>query len=180
MERDQAGVLGRRVLRVEDERLLTVGGTYVDDVRVPELTRAARVTFVRSPCAHALITGIDASAALAEPGVVAVLTAARAWKKPPPGPKSFQTRSERPRGGDGTVPGPGLATRAEAPGAGGRAWAHERQHQDRGHRRRNRRGERGLSPGPPGRVGDHRGRRSRRNGHRRRRGDYLSVGRPGG
>jgi aerobic carbon-monoxide dehydrogenase large subunit len=75
MDRDQAGVLGRRVLRVEDERLLTVGGTYVDDVQVPELTRAARVTFVRSPCAHALITGIDASAALAEPGVVAVLTA---------------------------------------------------------------------------------------------------------
>jgi carbon-monoxide dehydrogenase large subunit len=81
MERDQAGVLGRRVLRVEDERLLTVGGTYVDDVRVPELTRAARVTFVRSPCAHALITGIDASAALAEPGVVAVLTAARALEE---------------------------------------------------------------------------------------------------
>ena len=75
MDRDQAGVLGRRVLRVEDERLLTVGGTYVDDVQVPELTRAARVTFVRSPCAHAIITGIDASAALAEPGVVAVLTA---------------------------------------------------------------------------------------------------------
>jgi carbon-monoxide dehydrogenase large subunit len=75
MDRDQAGVLGRRVLRVEDERLLTVGGTYVDDVQVPELARAARVTFVRSPCAHALITGIDPSAALAEPGVVAVLTA---------------------------------------------------------------------------------------------------------
>ena len=65
----------RRVLRVEDERLLTVGGTYVDDLHVPELARAARVTFVRSPCAHALITGVDASAALAEPGVVAVLTA---------------------------------------------------------------------------------------------------------
>ena len=31
MDRDQAGVLGRRVLRVEDERLLTVGGTYVDE-----------------------------------------------------------------------------------------------------------------------------------------------------
>ena len=75
MDGDQAGVLGRRILRVEDERLLTVGGTYVDDLHVPELTRAARVTFVRSPCAHALITGIDASAARAEPGVVAVLTA---------------------------------------------------------------------------------------------------------
>ncbi len=75
MDRDQAGVLGRRILRVEDERLLTVGGTYVDDLDVPELARAARVTFVRSPCAHALITGVNASAALAEPGVVAVLTA---------------------------------------------------------------------------------------------------------
>jgi carbon-monoxide dehydrogenase large subunit len=64
------------VPRVEDERLLTVGGTYVDDLRIPELAGAARVTFVRSPVAHALVTGIDASAALAEPGVVAVLTSA--------------------------------------------------------------------------------------------------------
>ncbi|MGH3158497.1 MAG: xanthine dehydrogenase family protein molybdopterin-binding subunit, partial [Streptosporangiaceae bacterium] len=70
------GVVGSRVLRVEDQRLLTVGGTYVDDLRIPELTGAARITFVRSPVAHALVTGIDASAALAEPGVVAVLTAA--------------------------------------------------------------------------------------------------------
>jgi carbon-monoxide dehydrogenase large subunit len=75
MSDDRAGVLGRRVLRFEDERLLTVGGSYVDDVRVPELTGAAHVTFVRSPVAHALIAGIDASAALGEPGVVAVLAA---------------------------------------------------------------------------------------------------------
>src|SRR6516225_12280927 len=67
-------ILGTRVVRVEDPRLLTAGGTYVDDVRVPELTRAARVTFVRSPFAHALITGIDPSAARAAPGVIAVLT----------------------------------------------------------------------------------------------------------
>src|SRR5580693_8369724 len=75
MSDDRAGVMGRRVLRFEDERLLTVGGSYVDDVRVPELTGAAHVTFVRSPVAHALIAGIDASAALGEPGVVAVLAA---------------------------------------------------------------------------------------------------------
>ncbi len=75
MSDDRAGVLGRRVLRFEDERLLTMGGSYVDDVRVPELTGAAHVTFVRSPVAHALIAGIDASAALGEPGVVAVLAA---------------------------------------------------------------------------------------------------------
>jgi carbon-monoxide dehydrogenase large subunit len=68
-------ILGTRVVRTEDPRLLTAGGTYVDDLRVPELTGAARVTFVRSPLAHALITGIDVSAARGEPGVVAVLTA---------------------------------------------------------------------------------------------------------
>jgi aerobic carbon-monoxide dehydrogenase large subunit len=67
-------ILGTRVVRTEDPRLLTVGGTYVDDLRVPELTDAARVTFVRSPIAHARITGIDTTAAREAPGVVAVLT----------------------------------------------------------------------------------------------------------
>jgi aerobic carbon-monoxide dehydrogenase large subunit len=67
-------ILGRRVPRLEDQRLLTKGGTYVDDLRVPELTGAAEVTFVRSPVAHAIIAGIDPSAALEEPGVVTVLT----------------------------------------------------------------------------------------------------------
>jgi carbon-monoxide dehydrogenase large subunit len=69
-------ILGTRVLRTEDARLLTAGGTYTDDLRVPELEGAVQATFVRSPLAHAIITGIDTSAALAEPGVVAVLTAA--------------------------------------------------------------------------------------------------------
>ena len=76
MDGDRTGILGTRVLRIEDERLLTVGGTYVDDLQLPELAGAARVTFVRSPVAHAVIAGVDASAALAEPGVVAVLTSA--------------------------------------------------------------------------------------------------------
>ena len=77
-------ILGTRVVRTEDPRLLTAGGTYVDDLRVPELTGAARVTFVRSPMAHALITGVDASAALAAPGVVAVLTVQDIDDIPPP------------------------------------------------------------------------------------------------
>src|ERR1022692_3345102 len=76
-------ILGTRVVRTEDPRLLTAGGTYLDDLRLPELSGAARVTFVRSPVAHALITGIDASAARAAPGVVAVLTAANADDLPP-------------------------------------------------------------------------------------------------
>src|SRR5262252_3966587 len=69
-------IMGTRVLRTEDPRLLTQGGVYTDDLRLPELTGAAYVTFVRSPVAHALITGIDASAATEVPGVVAVLTSA--------------------------------------------------------------------------------------------------------
>jgi carbon-monoxide dehydrogenase large subunit len=68
-------ILGTRVVRTEDPRLLTTGATYVEDLRLPELRGAAFVTFVRSPMAHARITGIDPSEALAEPGVVAVLTA---------------------------------------------------------------------------------------------------------
>jgi aerobic carbon-monoxide dehydrogenase large subunit len=67
-------IMGTRVIRTEDPRLLTAGGVYVDDLRTPELNAAARLTFVRSPLAHARITGIDASEALSEPGVVAVLT----------------------------------------------------------------------------------------------------------
>jgi aerobic carbon-monoxide dehydrogenase large subunit len=79
-------ILGTRVIRTEDPRLLTAGGVYVDDLREPELTGAARATFVRSTVAHALITGIDKSEALAQPGVVAVLTAADMDDMPPPPP----------------------------------------------------------------------------------------------
>jgi carbon-monoxide dehydrogenase large subunit len=64
-------ILGNRVVRTEDPRLLTVGGTYVGDVR---LDNAAHVTYVRSPMAHARIAGIDVSAALEAPGVLAVVT----------------------------------------------------------------------------------------------------------
>ena len=79
-------ILGTRVIRTEDPRLLTAGGVYVDDLREPELAGAVRATFVRSTVAHALITGIDASEALAQPGVVAVLTAADMTDMPPPPP----------------------------------------------------------------------------------------------
>ncbi len=82
------------MVRTEDPRLLTVGGTYVDDLREPELAQAARVTFVRSPIAHALITGIDVSAAREAPGVVAVLTATDLDDLPPPPPDSGLTGTE--------------------------------------------------------------------------------------
>lgn len=64
---------GTRVPRVEDTRLLTGHGTYVDDIVRPGMLHAC---FVRSPFAHARINSIDTSAALALPGVHAVFTAA--------------------------------------------------------------------------------------------------------
>ena len=68
-----ARYVGTRVHRVEDARLLTGHGTFVDDVTRPGMLHAC---FVRSPFARARIDGIDASEALAMPGVEAVFTAA--------------------------------------------------------------------------------------------------------
>jgi carbon-monoxide dehydrogenase large subunit len=66
-------ILGNRVLRTEDPKFLTVGGTYVDDLR---LDGCAYVTYVRSPVAHARIVSIDNSSAKQAPGVLAVFTGA--------------------------------------------------------------------------------------------------------
>ncbi|MCC7370275.1 MAG: xanthine dehydrogenase family protein molybdopterin-binding subunit [Chloroflexi bacterium] len=57
--------------RVEDPRLVRGEGQYVDDIRLPG-TDILEVAFVRSDYAHATIGRIDISAALAQPGVVAV------------------------------------------------------------------------------------------------------------
>jgi carbon-monoxide dehydrogenase large subunit len=65
--------IGRAMKRVEDPRLIKGAAIYVDDVRLPGMLHAA---VVRSPYAHARITGIDTSAAKAVPGVTAVLTGA--------------------------------------------------------------------------------------------------------
>lgn len=64
-------LIGVPVHRLEDKPLLTGSGRFVDDISVPGMLHAA---FVRSPHAHALIRGIDCSAAAALPGVHAVLT----------------------------------------------------------------------------------------------------------
>jgi carbon-monoxide dehydrogenase large subunit len=64
-------VIGARVKRLEDEPLLRGRGRFVDDIT---LTGVQHVAFVRSPHPHALVRGIDASAALTLPGVHAVLT----------------------------------------------------------------------------------------------------------
>ena len=64
--------IGQPVLRFEDDGLVTGGGCFVDDLRLPG---AAHASFLRSPHVHAEILSIDASAAAAAPGVLAVYTA---------------------------------------------------------------------------------------------------------
>ncbi|MGV9408536.1 xanthine dehydrogenase family protein molybdopterin-binding subunit [Nocardia sp. NPDC003693] len=68
-----AGAVGARIPRLEDLRLLTGAGTFVDDITRPGMRHAC---FVRSPHARARILGVDVSAALELDGVVAVYTAA--------------------------------------------------------------------------------------------------------
>ncbi len=62
---------GKPVPRKEDARLLVGGGCYSDDVNLPGQAYAC---FVRSPHAHARIGRMETAAALATPGVTAVLT----------------------------------------------------------------------------------------------------------
>ena len=65
--------IGARVARLEDHRFITGKGNYTDDVNVTGQTYAA---FRRSEHAHATVTSIDTGAAMAVPGVIAVLTGA--------------------------------------------------------------------------------------------------------
>ena len=65
--------IGASVVRKEDKRFITGKGRYVDDIKLVGMTYAQ---FIRSPHAHAKVKGIDTSAALKMPGVIAVLTGA--------------------------------------------------------------------------------------------------------
>ena len=67
-------LFGARIKRKEDGRLVAGRGRYLDDLRLPDLLHVA---IVRSPHAHADVTHIDATAARAIDGVVAVLTRAQ-------------------------------------------------------------------------------------------------------
>src|SRR5262245_64209310 len=67
------GLIGARVPRVEDTRLLGGHGRYVADLARPGLLHVA---FVRSPHAHARIRGIDTTRARTLPGVIACVTGA--------------------------------------------------------------------------------------------------------
>ena len=73
--------IGRGRRRVEDPALLTGRTQFVDDVELPRMLHCA---ILRSPFAHAKITGIDTRAAEALPGVVAIVTGEDAlrWSHP--------------------------------------------------------------------------------------------------
>ncbi|HLY30601.1 MAG TPA: xanthine dehydrogenase family protein molybdopterin-binding subunit, partial [Ktedonobacterales bacterium] len=64
-------IFGSGIKRREDPRLITGNTRYTDDFQLPGMVYMA---VVRSPHAHARITGIDTSAAKSSPGVVAVFT----------------------------------------------------------------------------------------------------------
>jgi aerobic carbon-monoxide dehydrogenase large subunit len=70
-ETEEIRGLGHRVKRKEDDRFIRGKGTYIDDIKLPGMLHMA---ILRSPYAHATITGIDVSKAQAIPGVVAVVT----------------------------------------------------------------------------------------------------------
>src|SRR5438552_1783065 len=69
----RARLIGSAVKRVEDPRLITGAGTYIGDLSP---TGMLHVEFVRSQYANAKLNGVDTSAALALPGVIAVYTGA--------------------------------------------------------------------------------------------------------
>ncbi len=89
-----ANVIGQRVRRREDLRFLRGQGSYVDDVPTGD---DLFLTLVRSPQAHARISGLDTSEASALPGVQ-VFTAADIDLKtfPPPPFLGIDERMHRP------------------------------------------------------------------------------------
>jgi carbon-monoxide dehydrogenase large subunit len=66
-------LVGKRIRRQEDPRLITGTATYVDDIKMPGMHHAC---MVRSPHAAAKIKSIAAQAAKDHPGVAAVFTGA--------------------------------------------------------------------------------------------------------
>jgi carbon-monoxide dehydrogenase large subunit len=89
-------LIGAPLKRREDAALLRGAGQFLDDLREPGTLHLA---FVRSPYAHARIQSIDTAAAVALPGVVAVLALADldgATHEPTTGPPGAQLRRPTP------------------------------------------------------------------------------------
>jgi carbon-monoxide dehydrogenase large subunit len=67
----EVGGMGHSIKRKEDGRFIRGKGNYVDDIVLPDMLF---MDIVRTPYPHAKILNIDASRALAMPGVLAVIT----------------------------------------------------------------------------------------------------------
>src|SRR5207249_6242676 len=65
------GRIGESIKRKEDGRFLRGKGNYLDDIELPGMLHMA---ILRSPHAHARVKSVDAAAAGAMPGVIAVVT----------------------------------------------------------------------------------------------------------
>ena len=86
---------GRAIARIEDRALLMGQGRFTDNLAHGD---AATIAFQRSPHAHARIVGVDAEAARAMPGVLAVYTGAdlaAAGVKPMPTSPGFKRADGR-------------------------------------------------------------------------------------
>lgn len=75
--------IGKSMKRVEDPRIITGHGQYIDDIQLANMAHAA---IMGSPYAHAKIISIDTSKAKALPGVIAVVTGAEAAEQTGPVP----------------------------------------------------------------------------------------------
>jgi carbon-monoxide dehydrogenase large subunit len=73
-------VVGRSILRKEDQRILLGQAQYVGDIKLPRMLSAA---ILRSPYAHAVISAIDTAACRSDPRLVAVITGDDVREIPP-------------------------------------------------------------------------------------------------
>ncbi|WP_431281494.1 xanthine dehydrogenase family protein molybdopterin-binding subunit [Humitalea sp. 24SJ18S-53] len=87
------GGIGQRVRRIEDPPLLRGEGRFAADLNVPN---QLHMRVVRAPVAHGVLRGIDTSAALALPGVVAVWTGADVASLPPIGFRQMSVKGLDP------------------------------------------------------------------------------------
>ena len=88
-------ILGTRVVRKEDPKLVTSGGVYLDDLRdEPLLEHAAFVGFARSPLAHGTVRSIETADAASMTGVTGVYTCADLGLDPVPA--DFNPKMARP------------------------------------------------------------------------------------
>ncbi len=96
----RGSILGTRVLRTEDPRLLTGAAKYLNDLDLPGKLHAV---FARSDVAHARLGAVHVDDARAVPGVVAVYTAADLGVAPHHGFVAVHADFARPPLADGVV-----------------------------------------------------------------------------